>query len=214
MQTHCALQTIKANTTQTSKQKKNTQMRSDLAVFKRTCFRVQPLNLSRNQIGMRSVLSAAGNLQPVILKVLFIPFGIWMIIEEAGLFSSAMNSRQPRTDINAPALMDPSHCCVAFQTPEGTVLLVGMQSFANVLVLSHSVDVAICRHQPAALSQVLLCWRGPDYQTNAMPPAGATAELWCALAHWDTQVCMLSMQGKHWFVQFSVVSVCETAKNK
>lgn len=109
-------------------------MRSDWAILKRTCFRVQSLNLSRNQsfgnkvqIGMRPVLSAAGNLQPVTLKVLFIPFGIWMIIEATGLFSSAVNSRQPRTDINAPALMDPSHCRVAFQTPEGTVLLV-MQS--------------------------------------------------------------------------------------
>lgn len=120
---------------------------------------------------MRSVLSAAGNLQPVTLKVLFIPFGIWMIIEAAGLFSSAMNSRQPRTDINAPALMDPSHCCVAFQTPEGTVLPVMQSSRYAVFCKRFSaLTFGWCGHLSAsalaALSQVLLCRRGPEYQNQ------------------------------------------------
>lgn len=57
-----------------------------------------------------------------------------------------------------------------------------MQSFPNVLLrlpwghYSYTlspVDAAICRHRPAALSQVSLCWRGAEYQTNAMLPAGA-----------------------------------------
>lgn len=54
-------------------------------------------------------------------------------------------------------------------------------------------DMAICLHGPSALSLISLCWHSPEYQTNAMLPAGAQAAHWamvCIGTHIHINRCM------------------------